>query len=157
MIEEATAVSNGNGGSHEDAELTPAQLKRRALEEARARKLEERVARDKALEDERAVADLEAVERAEAEHGEIGVALGEIKTPLGVVIIKKPKLHEWRRYQDSKMNVSDQETLVSTCIVHPDLKSFRQMVSDYPALGNAAANMVVRLAGGQMALDLIPK
>lgn len=137
-------------------QLTDMQKRRAELEAARAAKLEERRARDEAEAEARAVADLETIEQAEAEHGEIGKMLADIRTPLGVVIIKKPRHAAWRRWQDSKQKNEDADQLVSACVVHPDLVTFRQWVADYPAIMVAAGNLVVRLAGGDM-VDSVSK
>jgi hypothetical protein len=141
----------------EKEELTPLQAKRKALEEARAAKLAERKARDAATVDDRAVADLEALEKAEAEYGEVGKMLGEIKTPVGVVIVRKPKYGEWRRYQDGKKGPEEQDTLVYSCVVHPPLPEFRKLTHDFPALEVAVGNMLMKLAGSEMAGDIVPK
>jgi hypothetical protein len=113
-----------------DDELTPLQAKRKALEEARAAKLAERIAREKAGEDERAIADLEALEAAEAKWGELGKMLGQVHTPIGVVIVRKPKFAEWRRFQDSDKTAQQQDELTYSCVVHPVLPAFRRMVEN---------------------------
>lgn len=140
-----------------DDKLEALRVKRAALEAEREKKLAERAARDELAAEEMALRDFEAVEKAEAEHGEVGKMLAVVRSPIGCIIVKKPRWAEYRRFQDSKQKHEDAETLVYGCIVHPDLPTARSMIKDFPALFAAASQMVAKLSGTDFITDVVPK
>lgn len=123
----------------------------------RARLADEREAREKARElreqveaEELALRDEQAIEAAIAEHGEIGVKLAVMHTPLGAVIIKKPHHVMFKRFQDQslgELKVANCEALIRSCLVHPDKAAFGVLAEELPGILIPLANLASSLCG----------
>lgn len=97
---------------------------------------------------ERALADAELIEKAEAEHGELKKMIDAVRTPIGVVIVKRPNHVVFRRFIDEgKVTTTALEKLVRHALVHPTLPQFESMLEELPAVLLDCANAVSRLAG----------
>lgn len=122
---------------------------RREELEARAEKRREEGAAARELADEtRAVAELEVVEKIEADHGQKGVGWDRVATPEGAIFVKKPKAATYRKFvDDEKTNTEALGKLVKPCLVYPDAPEYMRLVDEYPAALTACADTVVRLAG----------
>lgn len=128
--------------------LQNARIERARLTEERERRelaaslLEEVEAEERALRDE------QAIEKAVAEHGPIGVKLAVMHTPLGVIIIKKPNHVLFRRFQDlGKHDVVECEKLIRPCLVHPDKTEFDRYATELPGTIIPLANLACGLCG----------
>jgi hypothetical protein len=98
--------------------------------------------------EERALRDEQAIEKAIAEHGELGGKINTYPTTLGVVILKKPHHVLFRRFQDQgEFNNLECEKLVRTCLVHPDKSEFDRYLTEQPGILVPLANLACALAG----------
>jgi hypothetical protein len=143
------------------AEKTPEQI---ALDErlAKAKAARQRVAEEKAAREaagatlaavqaeELAALDEAAIEKAESEVGLVGAEIALVKTPAGVVIVKRPQKLLYRVFQHSKMNDVDMEKLVGPCLVHPDRVAFDALQERWPALLMNTTIVIGALAGAGM-------
>jgi hypothetical protein len=125
---------------------------RAELEELeKAREAREALAAESKLEElEREVADAKAIAKAEEEHG--AGKFAAVKTPLGVVIVKRPEHMHYRRFIGSKdIGIDDAERLVLTCLVHPSRAEFQRISEEYAAIPLEVAGRVLDLAAGRHA------
>lgn len=134
-----------------DTVITPEQQlehirrRRKELEQARAKRAEPTVAELLAVEERELHAD-EAFEKAQLELGHKRVEI--VRSEAGSVVIKRPMLAVYRRYQDEgEANHKTLRKLVEPCVVHPSLAEFDQMLEQLPHLLNRVADAVARLAG----------
>jgi hypothetical protein len=124
----------------------------RAAREAREAKREDS-ARAQRLADEleaeeRALADLDVLDKIEAEHGPENKRWRKVPTGLGLVVVKRPALATFRKYQDKgKTDSASLDQLVRPCLVHPTKAEFDRIVEQEPAALMRAANAVCYLAG----------
>lgn len=113
-------------------------------------------ARDEAAELERlklAVADEEAIARAECEHGPIDrdIALTQSRGH-GVIIVKRPTHASYRAMVDGvsagKLPLTTiNERFAFQCLVYPDKVGFERILKAEPALLEHVANAAAKLAG----------
>jgi hypothetical protein len=67
---------------------------------------------------------------------------------VGAVIVKRPTMNVFRRYQDSgTTETKDWENLVKPCVLYPTRAEFDAMVERVPMLLAHAANTCIHLAG----------
>jgi hypothetical protein len=138
----------------EDAKtkLAAVRAKREALAKARETRAEPTV--DEQLEDEsRALADDEAIERLEGEHGPVGKKLTVVRTRLGAVVLKKPTNAAWRKHLDEQLKLGHADTtatekLVRQCRVYPDVAAFEEILDEYPGSAQAFYGAAALLAKG---------
>jgi hypothetical protein len=128
--------------------INAAREKREALEATRA---EWRAAEDLAEEanrEERAVREVEALDKLEAEHGLLGKDIALIETPEGSIIVKRPVPITYRKFVDSgKSDTKAFSDLVRPCRVYPDVTEYDRLLDKYPALLASCAVAVCKLAG----------
>lgn len=136
------------------ADLTERLAKAKA---ERARLAAEKATREKAgaalaevEAEELAARDEAAIEKAETDIGPVGSEIGLVKTPAGVVIVKRPQKLIYQRFQHSKMNDMDMEKLLGTCLVHPDRGAFDALQERWPALLMNTCTVIGVLAGHGM-------
>jgi len=102
------------------------------------------------IEDEKALRD------ACRKYGRIGVGVHAIYTEIGIVIVRRPTLAEFRMYQttegtaETKLEAMD--SLVQSCIVHPGLVEFRKIEAAYPMIVSQLAGACSLLAGAALAI-----
>lgn len=114
---------------------------RRALEASRAVEQE-------LLDETRALADEQAIHAAEIEHGPIGRRFMAVKTDAGMILVKRPHMNTFRKYQDNGVTDSAAlEKLVRPCVIYPDLARYEEILSEVPAALMKCANAVTYLAG----------
>lgn len=131
-----------------DERLARTRAARAELDVARAKR-EASAATLAAVEaEERALADETTIEAAIVSQGPIGVAIGYVKTRLGVIIVKRAQKLPFRQFQrhDSPTSV-DCEKLLKPCLVHPDWAAFEAMQEELPMALTSACNVIVSLAG----------
>lgn len=110
---------------------------------ARAQKLADELAAE-----ERALADLDVLDKIEAEHGPENKKWRRVNTGLGLVVVGRPALPTFRKYQDKgKTDSASLDQLVRPCLLHPTKAEFDAIVKEEPAALMRAANAVCYLAG----------
>lgn len=115
-------------------------------ERAAASALADELARERV-----ALANEEAIAKAESEHGPLGKKIQALESDLGVVILKRPNHIAFRKFQDSgEANSAEFDKLVRPCLVHPTRERWDEMLAEQPALLARAANVVAELAGVRM-------
>jgi hypothetical protein len=134
--------------SPEEQKLAELRARREALEADRDKRQQARAISDQIDEETRKVRDLEAIQKAETEHGPVGKAIRTIETPNGVVIVKKPNMVLFRRFQDvASAKSEDLDKLVRPTLVHPTKAEFDQWLEEYPGILTPVADAVCLLAG----------
>lgn len=133
----------------EEQRIAEAEAKLEQLERAREERAA-KAAKARRLEDlERSVADAEAIAKAEEDLG-VGKFAAH-RTPLGVVIVKRPNHMHYRKFVSLKEHTPDDaERLVLQCLVHPSKGAFQQISEEYPAAMLKVAELVVDLAAGRV-------
>lgn len=97
---------------------------------------------------ERAAAEAEAIDAAEAEHGEIDKAIKIVRSPNGIVIVKRPPYVAMKAFHDKgKFTVEAKDKLGRPCVVYPDRDAYAKMAADDLALVVAVADAAAWLAG----------
>jgi hypothetical protein len=125
--------------------------RRAELAAARERRAEERAKQEAIGEAERALADDEALERAEIEIGPVGRMIAVVETPLGKIIVKRPHAAVFKRFQDRESKkTKDVEDFVVPCRVHPDRATFDKILEQLPGTLTRCANAAARLAGARV-------
>ena len=125
------------------------------IEELESRKAELEAARAARASTEKAealaqeVADLEMLDKLEAEHGAVGKFLYQVPTPGGMVVVKRPNALHYKRFAEigEKAKTEDVAKLVRPCVVHPTIADFDLLCEEFPATLMRAANAVGFLAG----------
>lgn len=125
-----------------DLRAQRAQIEAERTAREQERSIEQQIADEAiALDDERAIA------KAEADHGQVGKAIGVVKTSLGVVILKRSLAVKFRRFQEQEIDAAAIEKFVRPCLVYPDLAKFEALVDELPAVWGMCANELSVLAG----------
>jgi hypothetical protein len=134
-----------------DEEL--AQLRKRSAELAVARAARE-AAQSRAntiAQLKREIEDGEAIEAAEAEHGEIGKEISVVETDMGVMIVKRAHVAAFKKFQDQgKLKTTDLERLVMPCIVYPSADRRDEILERLPATLSRLAGAIAALAGAKI-------
>lgn len=140
-------MSDGNEDPR-TLKLRELRAKRAAMVRAREEAQEQRES-ERALEDEqRAIADEEALAKAIEEHGEVGRVIEALHTDLGLIIIKRCSAIRWRKFQDADNFTNEAFTsLVTPCVIYPTAARFDEMLEEQPAILARASNAVAKLAG----------
>src|SRR5678815_4554644 len=104
---------------------------------------------------EREAAELEAIEEAEAEHGELDKDIKVVRSPRGIVIVRRPPYVVVKRFHDvGKTSVEAKDKLGRPCVVHPTADAYAKMAADDVALVCAVADAAAWLAGfGRTSID----
>jgi hypothetical protein len=132
--------------------LAAIRAKREAM--AAARELREAATVDEQLETEsRALADDEAIEKLEGEHGAVGKKLTVVRTRLGAVVFKKPTNAAWRKHLDEQLKLGHADTtatekLVRQCRVYPDAGAFDTILDEYPGATQSFYGAITLIAKG---------
>lgn len=127
-------------------ELADLRAKREALAAERQKRHEDEAAAAELEAAKRALADEEAIDAAEREHGARKVAV--VQTECGAVIVKRPHVNTFRKFQDKgSTDSAAQEALVRPCLVYPTVFEFERICSEQPATLQQVASAVIRLAG----------
>lgn len=110
---------------------------------ARAQKLA-----DELEAEERAIADLDVIEKIEVEHGPENKKWRRVNTGAGMIIVSRPQLATFRKFQDrGKTDSAALDQLVRPCLLHPTKAEFDEIVKQEPAALTRASNAVCYLAG----------
>lgn len=95
-----------------------------------------------------ALADAEARDAMEAEHGPLGQKIADYETPMGVIIVKRPDSLIFKRFVDGGKSGQDAALqLVRPCVVHPSKQTFDVITDELPGVVGPLANLVATLAG----------
>jgi transcription initiation factor TFIIIB Brf1 subunit/transcription initiation factor TFIIB len=133
--------------SDEDRELRELQSEIDALNDAREERAKPTKAEQLALK-RREAKELKALEALEKEHGAVGKEIDIVQSDVGAVIVKRPTMTTYRRFQDSgKVETKDFEQLVRPCILYPSRAEFDQLVDQRPMLLAHCADACISLAG----------
>jgi hypothetical protein len=138
--------ADGNSSDSMAAELAAIRAKRQALAEAREARQTPSDAEQLARE-QRELADDEALDRLETEHGRIGSAIEIVRTDVGGVIVRRPHMAVFRRFQDDPKDTKALEKLVRPCVLHPSKTEFDALCERLPFLLQRAADACCVLAG----------
>lgn len=149
MSEPTLKLADGADGATvetTDAVLAELRAKRAAIaERRRARENEEA---QQITEETQALADDEAIERAEIEFGPVGKKIGVVKTALGAIVLRQSHPLKFKRYQDKgSSEYDDLDLLVRPCVLHPTIARFNEIMQELPFTMTRCANMVSVLAG----------
>lgn len=147
-------LANGAGGPI----LTEAQRKLAELRAARAELQEKAEARDTLSTDEqiaiesRALAADQELDKLAAEHGRVGAKIDIVRIDDErdgrAVILRRPNMTVFRRFQDSGTNESkDLDNLVRPCVLYPSKAEFDMLVTELPFLLKRCADVCCTLAG----------
>lgn len=137
---------------------TAAELRLEELQDKRKALLEAREERQKLTPEEqvaiaeRVLAAEEALDALEAKEGKIGVHIQIVRIDDDndgrAIILKRPIMQVFRRYQDSgKTDSEDLEKLVRPCLLYPTKPEFEQIIKDLPFVLHRCSNVVATLAG----------
>jgi hypothetical protein len=141
-------TSPANTENHHDQKLSELRSKRAALEAAREKRALEAELAEETLREERALADAEAIDAAEREHGLVGKRIMVIQTELGAVIVKRAHANTFRKFMDGgKHSTADLEKLIRPCLVHPPLEQFEAIIKEQPFTLNRVSDAIATLAG----------
>lgn len=127
------------------------------LQEQRASLEEKREARLKLTPEEqvaiaeRALAADKALDELEQKHGKIGVCIQIVRLDDErdgrAVILKRPNMTVFRRYQDGDNESKDVDNLVRPCVLYPSKAEFDLLVQENPFLIVRCGNVCSTLAG----------
>jgi hypothetical protein len=94
------------------------------------------------------LANEQAVEAAEIEHGPVGTKIALVHTSLGVVIVKRPHVATFRKFQDrGKTESKYLLEYVRPCLVYPTLPEYERICDEEPATLARCASALHTLAG----------
>lgn len=133
-----------------DEQPGPVALARKRLDDLRADRLiadvQSKIAEE--LGDvEREIADELALQMAIKAHGKIMRDIQAVYTPLGVVIVRRPRRALYREYQVAEDKLAGQDVLIHGCLVHPDAGTYNTITDEYPAVPEVLAGGIALLAG----------
>lgn len=130
-----------------ELKLEAVRARRNALADAAAARLEPGPEELLATE-ERRLAEDEAFELAQSEHGARCVAL--VRTDDCALVLRRPHVAAFRKFQDAGgMTSQVAEELVKSCLLYPTKPEFDKACRALPGLLTKAANACVELAGFQ--------
>lgn len=123
------------------------------LEQKHARLLKAREEKDRERAAKRIMRDVERMELAERFEGELGPEGSEfmiydskhLDDPL--VVVKRPALVQWTKYEQSKHTPTDRYDFVAPSIVHPPLDEFNTLRQKRIGVEIAASNLAAHLMG----------
>jgi hypothetical protein len=139
---------SADGGNTPDLEAQLAEIRSKRAKLAEARELRALPsAAEQLATEQRALADDEALERLELEHGPVGKAIEIVRTDVGAVIVRRPHMAVFRRFQDDSKDTAALEKLVRPCVLHPSKAEFDRMCEELPFTLQRCADAVCKLAG----------
>lgn len=147
----ADGTPDGGDAAAIERQLDAIRDKRAALAAQREQRAQPTAAELLAIE-QRKLAEDEALDQMLAEHGRLGEAIEIIRArdDVGAVIVRRPHLAVWRRFQDAsggKDAGQALDQLVRPCVVYPSKAEFDQLVARLPFLLQLCADACARLAG----------
>lgn len=140
-------MSDGNGRL---AELKAARAQLAADREARATlTAEQQIAIE-----ERALADDQALARAESEIGALDREIKSVDTDMGVVIVKRAHPAVYRRFsakmtRSASGGLDEARELASACRVHPSAEELDRIFERMPHVAVQCASKIIELAGAR--------
>lgn len=118
-----------------------------ALNDAREQRAKPTVSEQLALK-RRELKEAKALDEREREFGAVGKEIDIVHSDVGAVIVKRPTMTVYRRFQDSgKTETKDYEQLVRPCILYPSRAEFDQLIEQRPMLLVHCADACIALAG----------
>jgi len=89
----------------------------------------------------------DAIAAAIESHGAVGDKIAVLRTPMGVIIVRRPDKPVWRRFSDGKETTGKEgRGLVIPSLVHPTAARFDEIEREYPAVLEQAVTLVTDLA-----------
>lgn len=103
---------------------------------------------------ERDCVDEKALDEAIATHGPLGKMLGTVATDLGLVVVKRPGMVAFRKFQDKtsergSATTQETEALIRTCVVYPALERLDVVLAELPGSLTRIADCACELAVGK--------
>lgn len=130
------------------AELARLRERRAELAARRQARADAKSPNEKVAEEERALADDEAIERFETEIGPDEEKIRVVRTKLGVVIVKRAHPAAYKQFMDLKSTkVEDCEKLARKYVVYPAAARLDEITEQLPATWLRLAGALTRLAG----------
>lgn len=131
------------------ARLEAARAKRAELDGARAEREAASALEAEVEEEERKLANAQAVADAEEKHGKVGKGIAVVPTSHGVIIVKKPNHVLFRKWRDDDEMTScaKMEEFITPAVVYPSKAEFSRIINDQPALIDTVCTQVAALAG----------
>ncbi len=140
-------MNNSPAADAYETEINDLRRKREAIEQARAQREQESEGAERLAAERMALADAEAIEAAERDHGGAR-RIAVLRTEMGAVIVKRAHAATFRRFLDvGKTDTETLEKLVRACLVYPVLSEFERICNDLPLTLVRAADAVSKLAG----------
>lgn len=128
-----------------EAELAAAKAANAGHVAARAERAEIAAIRESIAREKNALRDAPEIEKAELEHGIDKIAI--ITTLLGAIVVKRPHMASYRRFQDeAKSKSEDVIKLVRPCVVYPAAAELDRILSEQPGVLARLADAVATLA-----------
>jgi hypothetical protein len=138
--------------------VAQAKAKLAALQDARAKREASIGQANELAQAQIALADAEAIEAAETEHGQCFIAgesesafgrkIAGVRTDGGIVIVKRAHPAVFKRFQEADEMTTDViEKLVMPCLVHPDKATLGKLLETHPAKLTECADAIAVLAG----------
>jgi hypothetical protein len=133
-------VSTANGVDDLSAleqRIAEARAKRDAIEaRSKAQKRIDALKRE-AEEAERAAKEAEVLEQLEGEHGPLNVKIRKVLTPEGMLVVKKPPIQFYQRFQkqlarDGADEIAVMSTFIRPYIIYPDKTERERLLEEYP-------------------------
>jgi len=137
-------MSNANGQAVGDKSIDPAaaaelaelRAKRAELAARRVKREDARAPQETLARERLALEDDEVIERFESERGPDGVDIRVVRTPGGVIILKRAGAASFKRWMDRNLSrdgakTEDHERLVRPCVLHPPMARFDELVEKY--------------------------
>lgn len=133
------------------ARLAEIQAKREQLAAAREQRAEISPEEQLAIA-ERDLRDDEALDKFEREVGRIGTEIQIVRSSVGAVIVKRPHMATYRKWQasltrDSDDPGADEINLVRPNVLHPSKEEFDRLIERQPFLLSRCTSAVCELAG----------
>jgi hypothetical protein len=134
-----------SGATDIEQQIAEIHAKRAALADAEAKRLESTPEERLALA-QRGLAEDEALAAAQTQYGARAVRL--ISTEAGAIIVRRPHIAAFRKFQDAGELKSDTaEELVKASLVYPSKVEFDRIMRELPGCLTQAASVCVELAG----------
>jgi hypothetical protein len=126
-----------------------AEAKLAELESRRAERTAKREAERAAEDAERALREAEAIEQAECEYGQLDEEIKVVRTPRGIVIVKRPATVALQQFHDaSKTNLQAKDKFGSPYVVFPARDEYNRIRAEYgAAVISAVADAAAWLGG----------
>lgn len=144
-----TTNTNGEQRAAEiDAELAALRAKRQEVASRRQAAADKREPIAALERERRALADEQAIEAAETEHGPDGEKIRVVQTSLGVIIVRRAHSVAYKRFMDLKTTrTEDCEKLARPCVIYPDSAALDRITTELPATWLRLVGALTKLAG----------